>query len=167
MRHAEQAFGHGDRIALEGPDRPQILTVGLGHQRVERQGGSDDGDTGAGEGRALGQDGSIDPADDAVAAGLSPDPLAPALQHVEGLAEDQFVDRFGALGVAMNVGDRCSAAHRPRRPVGGGVHQPLQRLLGQIGPGESGAGIEIGGGCGQTRLVRLSRNNGPRCQKGR
>ena len=53
-------------------------------------------------------------------------------------------------GVGVDVGDRNRAMHRPHRPEGGGAHDPFQRLLGQIGPGEGGAGIKAGGGCGQT-----------------
>jgi hypothetical protein len=103
------------------------------------------------EGRAILEPGQPDPAHDPVAAGTAPDLVAARIEDIKGLAENQLIDRvFARHGVGVDVGDRNSAMHRPDCTEGIGTHNPLQRLLGQIGPGQGGAGIKAGSGCGQT-----------------
>ena len=104
-----------------------------------------------GQGRSVLERRQQDPADDAVPAGAPPDLIAARVEDVEGLAEDQLVDRMVAgHGPGVDIGHRHNAVHGPHRAEGGGAHNPFQRLLGQIGPGEGGADIKAGGGFGQT-----------------
>ena len=100
---------------------------------------------------AVRQGRDIDPADDTVAAGAAPDLIVPTLEDIKAFAEDQLVRLFGGgLSLCPDRGDGDDALHRGHRAVGGGRHESLQRLLGQIGPGERGAGIQGGSENGQT-----------------
>ncbi|MNJ52723.1 hypothetical protein D3C77_480730 [compost metagenome] len=138
MRAAQQPLGHGDEVALE---IAHGLKVGVRHplgllidQGVQRQGGRNGGDPTRRPGGAGRQGVQGDPADHAVAPRPAPGAhlavlgLA-ALQHVEGLAEQNLVD--ARVGLRQDVDDRQAAMHGLGPAVGLGPHQPLQRLFGQ------------------------------------
>ena len=171
VRHAEQAFGDGDGIGLEGADRGEVVGRHLGRvgdKGVQRQGGGDGGDPVGRQPGARLQGRGRNPADESVAAGAAPEPVALLVEDVEGLTENELVDALrGRVGAGVNVSEGHGGVHGANRPVGPGAHEPLQRLLGQVGPCERGAGIRRGGVWSQARLVRLSRHHRPICRKGR
>ena len=133
MGAAQQAFGHGHRLALEIADGLKISLAdalgGVAHQGVQRQGGGDGGNAAAGQGRAGRQNVERDPADDAVAARAAPGAIALTMQDVEGLAVQQLVDAL--IRVGHNVCDRDPAMHGLGPSIGLGRHQAFQRLFGQ------------------------------------
>ncbi|MNE33462.1 hypothetical protein D3C80_1271320 [compost metagenome] len=161
MRAAQQALGHGHRLALEITDRLKIAVAQplgrLAHQGVQRQGGGDGGDAAAGQGRAGRKDVQRHPADDPVAAGAAPGPIVQAMKHVEGLAVQQLVDALTRVG--QDVRDRDPAMHGLGPHIGLGGHQPFQRLFRQHHPisvpkDQRRAGRKKGQKVGQTRTRR-------------
>lgn len=145
MRYAEELLRDLDGVCGEIADVGRAV-IGSRDQGVERQVRTDGFDTMGGKGRSRREGGSLDPADDPVATRAAPKAVASAVEDVEGLAEDELVNRMIAgLSVGMQVRDGNRAMHRPDRPEGGGADNAFQRLLGQIGPGERGARVQNGG----------------------
>ena len=169
MGAAQQAFGHGDRLALEIADRLKISVAEplarLAHQGVQRQGGGDGGDAAGRQRRAGRQQVQRDPADHAVAAGAAPGTLALTMQDVEGLAVKQLIRAL--VGVRKNVCNRNPAMHGLGAAIGLGPHQTFERLLGQHDPisipkDQRRAGRDKGQKVGQTgpqrRFTRVNRH---------
>lgn len=152
MGHTQQTFGHLDRNGGKDPDRGQAVGLpGINHQGIERQGGVHGADTMGRPGSALAEGRGVDPADHAVTTGPAPQALALPVQNVEGLTEDQLIDRFVTCRcLSMEVCDPDPAIHRSNSPECRGPDEPLQCLFGQIGPGEGETDIKGGGGGGQS-----------------
>lgn len=149
MGNAEETPRDLDRVIGEGADVGGAFIV-IRDQGVERQFRIDRFDATGWKKRSLREGGRLDPAHHPVATRAAPQAVAAAVENVEGFAEDQLVDRMIAgRGVGMDVGDGNRAVHGPNGAEGRGAHNAFQRLLGQIGPGERGAGVQNGGGFSQ------------------
>ncbi|MNT03479.1 hypothetical protein D3C72_1380180 [compost metagenome] len=136
MGAAQQAFGHGDRLALEIADGSKVALAqslgGLAHQSVQRQGCGGGGHAAAGQGRAGRKGVEGHPADHAVATRTTPDAVALTVQDVKGFAVQQLIRAL--LGVRNDVGDGNTAMHGFGPAIGLGPHQTLQSLFGQHDP---------------------------------
>jgi len=133
VRAAQQALGHRYQVALERADGLQVavsqaLSV-VADQGVQRQGGGNRSDAARRQGRAGRQSLQRNPAHHAVATRPAPGAILTALQHVEGLAEQQLIDALTIVG--DDVGDRQAAVSGIGPAIGLGPHQAFQRLLGQ------------------------------------
>lgn len=149
VRHAQKAPGDRDGVASEFADIGCVL-IGCGDQGVERQVRIDGFDALGRKRRAFSEGGRSDPSHHAVPARAAPEAIAAAVEHIEGLAEDQLVNgMIAGRRVGVDVRDGGRAMHGPDRPEGRGAHNAFQRLIGQIGPGERGAGVQNGGGFSQ------------------
>ncbi len=81
-------------------------------------------------------------ADVAVASSLAPGPAVGRFQDVEPLAEQQLVLPLrGLVGRAEDPGGRQDTAHGLHGGEPLRMDQALQPLVGEIGPGQQGAGI--------------------------
>ncbi|OYX14010.1 MAG: hypothetical protein B7Z09_11780, partial [Brevundimonas diminuta] len=102
VRAAQQALGHRYQVALERADGLQVavgqaLSV-VADQGVQRQGGGNRSDAARRQGRAGRQSLQRNPAHHAVATRPAPGAILTALQHVEGLAEQQLIDALTIVG---------------------------------------------------------------------
>ena len=74
-----------------------------------------------------------------------------SFQHVEDFAEHDFADP-GGVGIrpVAHLGLGRDDLEAGRGPIGGGAHQPFDRLFGQVGPRQR-ARRDQGGNVGQTK----------------
>ena len=153
--HTHKRLGQGDGIGLEIADGFEVLAGHtrplMMHQGVERQDGTDGGDAVRCEGRSRGQGPAVGPANCPVTACAAPDPVAVAIEHIEGLSEQQLIDAIRSrIGTFLDIDNGHRAVHGAERPIGRTAHKPFQPQLGQVGPGEHGARIK---GCGNGQAM--------------